>query len=248
MSAPTLAEFFAAQARFFSRATVDIDGATDALLTDLPGWSSPRGRLQLYARFARHHVRNVLGKLYPACRAALPASTWDALTQLHDARRPARTWELNASGAGLPELIDELLASPREEVGRLPAWLPALARLEWATFEVYRHDVLVPLTSPRLAANPTLVALENLWALAAYVNAPEPRPEPREETEVALLWRHPRTALAHVRPASPRALLALKVALEGLEPAAVAREAGLPADQVEAAVREQVAHGVLIGP
>lgn len=243
----SLAAFFAAQARFFARAPLDPDGATDALLAELPGWGSPRARVRLYAGFVPHHVRDVLAKLYPVVRAGLPPATWDALARIHDARRPARTWELNASGERFPELLDELLAGPLvEDVGPLPPWLPALARLEWATFEVYRAPAQVPARVEALTANPTLVALESPWALAAHRDAPAPRPAPEAREEVALVWRHPTTGLAHVRPATPRALLALKLALEGLDPAAVARDAGVPRAQVEAAIDEQVAAGVLL--
>lgn len=235
---PDLEAFFAAQARFFASAA-DPAAAAAALAAEFPGWRPRPARLVVYAEAVAGHVRATLEQTLPATRAAVDADRWAALVARHRARRPASAPASGALAADFAGTLDAALADLD-----LPAFLPALARLEWALVAAYTApDAPAP---DRAAVNPTLDALEHPWRLCAYLDAPAPRAAPAAGDEVALVWRHPATLRVHHRPADARALLAVKVVAEGIDPVAAAAAGGVSAAQVRAALDDAVRDGLVV--
>jgi hypothetical protein len=145
-------------------------------------------------------------------------------------------------GEGFPGF----LADEAERRG-LPAFLPALARFEWTDFAVYTSMEPVPQKVERLTVNPTLAVLEHPFRLCAWIRA-SGQGEPEPGQELALLWRHPERLVTTYLAASDRALLALKMAVEGLTPPEVAAATGVSEADIHAAVAACVRDGLVLAP
>lgn len=242
MTAPSLDQFFAAQARFFAAAG-DPQAAARQLGAEFPGWSHRPSRVAIYADFVHGHVRVTLERVFEVTRDALPAATWSALVSRYYDTRPAAVYEINQLGESFPGFLSDVRDLD------LPAWLAPLARLEWSLFAVHTAPVELPTSVDRLTLNPTAEALEHPWRLCAYREAAPPRTTPPAPgDEVALVWRHPTTLRAHYMAANARTLLAVKLAAEGISPDEAAAAGGVPTDNVHAAIAEHVAHGLLLAP
>jgi uncharacterized protein len=207
-----------------------------------PGWDAPRSRVELYGRLVRHHGKSALEKLYPLARAYVGEARWEELARAYEASRPSRPFEMNRMGEGFPGF----LADEAERRG-LPAFLPALARFEWTDFAVYSSTEPVPEKVERLTVNPTLAVLEQPFRLCAWVRA-KGQGEPEPGQELALLWRHPERLVTMYLAASDRALLAVKMAVEGLTPPEVAAATGVPEADIRAAVDSCVEEGLVLAP
>jgi hypothetical protein len=208
-----------------------------------PDWEAPRTRVALYGRFVRHHVVDGLEKLFPLVRRCVGEAAWEELVRGYFATGPARHHELNRLGEHFPDFLAD---KAREERG-LPAWVPALARFEWTDFAVYASEERVPETVERLSPNPTLTVLRHSWRLCAFVRGGA-RGEPLPGEEMALLWRHPRELVTLYMAADDAALLALKMAVEGLAPTEVAVATGVAEAGIRAAVERGVADGLVLTP
>jgi hypothetical protein len=231
-----LAHFFKTMGRYFAQGEPE----SSSLFAEHPGWDASPGRVEIYGSFVAGHVRDVLDKLYPLSRAAVGEPRWDFLTGAYVATRPARHFEMNSLGEGFPSFLGDHVSALE-----LPSHLPALARFEWTDFAVYASRDELPAEVEALTANPTLVPLELGFSICAHVRdgAPvEARPE------LALLWRHPVTEKTLFLAADERALLVLKMALEGLTPEAVAASGGLPLDEVNRQVSLFAADGMVLVP
>ena len=236
---PGLRHFFDSMEGFFSRPGQD---TLERLYGQHPGWDAPRSRVELYGRMVTHHGDSTLEKLYPLVRGCLEPALWTQLARDYVASGPARPFEMNRLGEGFPGF----LADEARRRG-LPDFLPALARLEWADFAVYASLEAVPPVVERLTVNPTLVVLEHGYQLCAYVRGGGAgRPEPG--AEMALLWRHPEKLVSMYMAADDRALLVLKMALEGLTPGQVAEATGVAEADIDATVRTYAADGFVRVP
>ena len=213
---PGLRGFFDSMAEYFADPS-----QVDRLYAAHPGWEASRSRVVISGRLVRHHVKATLEKLFPLTRGSVGEARWEELVRAYEALRPGTSFEMNRMGEGFPGF----LADEAERRG-LPEYLPALARFEWTDFAVYSSMELVPEPVERLTVNPTLVVLEHPFRLCAYVRA-KGKGEPAAGQELALLWRHPETLVTMYMAASDRALLAVKMAMEGLTPEGVAAATGV---------------------
>lgn len=214
----------------------------ERLYAEHPGWEAPRERVALYGRFVRHHVVDGLEKLFPLVRRSVGEAAWEELVRGYVATGPARHHELNRVGEHFPAFI-----SDRAPERGLPAWVPALAHFEWTDFAVYASEERVPVTVERLSPNPTLAVLRHPWRLCAFVRGGA-HGEPPPGEEMALLWRHPKELVTLYMAADDTALLALKMAVEGLVPAEVAAATGVEEAHIRAAVERGVADGLVLAP
>ncbi|MFY0575210.1 DNA-binding domain-containing protein [Cystobacter fuscus] len=219
-------------------------GATglERLYAAHPGWEAPRARVALYGRFVRHHVADGVGKLFPLVRRCVGEAAWEELVRGYFATGPARHYELNRLGAHFPDFL-----SDKAPERGLPAWVPELARFEWTDFAVYASEERVPVAVERLSPNPTLAVLRHSCRLCPFVRGGA-RGEPRSGEELALLWRHPRDLVTLYMAADDVALLALKMAVEGLAPTEVAVSTGVAESDIRAAVARCVADGLVLPP
>jgi uncharacterized protein len=234
---PGLRRFFDSMAEYF-----EDPSRVERLYAAHPGWEAPRSRVAIYGEAVRHHVRAMLEKLFPLTRSSLGEARWEELARAYEATRPGRTFDMNRLGEGFPGFLAD-----EGERRELPAFLPALARFEWTDFTVFSSMEPVPEAVERLTVNPTLAVLEHPFRLCAYVRAGG-RGEPEPEPELALLWRHPEQLVTMYMEASDRALLALKMAVEGLTPEDVAAATSVPEADIRAALEECVKEGLVLRP
>jgi len=235
--AVTLERFYAAMGRFFADPS---DAAIEALRAEFPGWEPAPERLGIYGYHARIFLEKMLAKVFGGVRDALGSERWAAVMADYYATRPATHFEINEGGRGFPDH----LAGQAD----VPEWVPPLARLEWAVFDVSRDPEEVPDSVERLMVNPTLVTVEHEWKLCPWL-ARDPRSgEPAREDELALVWRNPYTMRGRYQSGGPRPLLAVKIALEGIPLERAAAEGGVDAAAIEAVVADALRHGLLLGP
>jgi len=72
--------------------------------------------------------------------------------------------------------------------------------------------------------------------------------QPEPGAEMALLWRHPEQLVTMYMAADERALLVLKMALEGLTPRQVAEATGVAEADIDATVKTYAADGFVLTP
>ncbi|SET58236.1 DNA-binding domain-containing protein [Stigmatella erecta] len=235
---PGLRHFFDAMADFLAAPS-----GLERLRASHPGWDEAPSRVALYGEFVSHHVRATLAKLYPYTQASVGPEGWTALLDGFEVQRPARHYEMNQLGEGFPAFV----ADQAGALG-LKAFIPALARFEWTDWTVYASEEPLPGPVERLTVNPTLAMVQHPFRLCAWVRGQCQAPAPQEGEEMALLWRHPQHLATWFMPAHDRALLVVKMALEGLSPEAVAEATGVPVDSLHRAVAECVREGFILGP
>jgi hypothetical protein len=208
-----------------------------------PGWDAPPSRVGLYGSFVRHHVRSTLEKLYPLSKASVTPEQWVELVRGYDARRPAQHFEMNRMGEGFPAFVADMAAARG-----LPEFLPALTRFEWADWAVYATEEPMPQKVERLTVNPTLTVLQHPFLLAPYIHAKAKGSAPAPGEEMLLLWRHPRELSTYFMAGHERALLVVKMALEGLTAQDVVAATGVAEEGVRQAVEECVRDGLVLAP
>lgn len=235
---PGLRHFFDSMAEYFTEPT-----RQERLHAAHPGWAASPTRVAIYGRFVRVHVRETLEKLYPLTQAVVGLERWEHLVEGYTATRPARHFEMNQLGEAFPGFVADVTAAHG-----LPEFIPALARFEWADWAVYVSQEQVPERVERLTVNPTLTVLQNPFHLCAYVRAKGKGPAPAAGDEMALLWRHPRQLSTWFMQAHERALLVVKMAVEGLSPADVAAATGVAEGDVRQAVEECIREGLVLAP
>lgn len=236
---PELAAFFRQMNGYFGHAQ-----DADSLKAAFPGWEAATGRVQIYGRFVDGHVRTTLEKLYPVVREVLGEERWSELARGYDALRPATHFEMNQLGAAFPSFLAD-----RAQGEGLPAFLPALARFEWLDFEVYASPERLPAQVERLMPNPTTAVLQHDFRLVPWVRAkPQRPPSPEEGAETVLMWRHPQTLRTTYLAADERALLVLKMAIEGLLPSEVAAASGLSVQAISDLTQLYARDGLVLAP
>jgi uncharacterized protein len=236
---PGLRHFFESMGAYLAEPG---EASLERLYAAHSGWEAPRSRVAIYGRFVQGHVETGVEKLYPLVRRCVGEAVWVELVRRYRATRPARHFELNRLGEAFPALVGDVAP----ELGLAP-WVPALARFEWTDFAVYMSEERVPATVERLMANPTLAVLQHAWRLCPFIRGGL-RGEPEPGEELALLWRHPRELVTLYQAADDAALLALKMAVEGLESAAVSGATGVPEAAIQAALERCAADGLVLRP
>lgn len=175
---------------------------------------------------------STLKNIFPACAAGLPDEFWHRLEE--------------QTTACSPELFPEQVREYVEATGG-SAYLFDLARIELADRRIRQAQPPVSGSAPRLEINPALTLLEVGWhPLLPLLEGKSAAPD--KSPQILMLWRHPVTEETHRSVAGSRDLLALKVVAEGLDPEAVASEAGRPVGTVDAALQQAVDRGLLIAP
>ncbi len=236
---PELKGFFESMDAFFSEPG---PAGLARLRAAHPGWDAPDSRVALYGNMVRHHVVQGVEKLYPLVRQGVTEAVWEALVHQYLATKPARHFELNRLGEAFPGFLADVATELK-----LAPWLPALARFEWMDFAVYISEEQVPERVERLSANPTLAVLQHPWKLCPLVRGGG-RGEPEAGEELALLWRHPQRLVTMYMAADDGALLALKMAVEGLAPAQVAEATGVAEANIRASLERCAAEGLVLLP
>jgi selenobiotic family peptide radical SAM maturase len=178
------------------------------------------------------HSTADLHQAFPACRAALGEPEWTRLTA---------AWEER----GRPE-IPALVAE--SQAARERPYLAELARLEAALAEVRGRAAEVPANVEALTANPTVELFEaghtGLVQALSGDGAAEPRPGP----ELLLVWHDPVHGAPRAAQATDDKLLAIKLAMEGVDPVQAAQATGQDPAMIRAAVDRASRLGLVIRP
>jgi len=235
---PGLKSFFDSMDTYFAA-----PGGLQRLRSEHPGWDAAPGRVAIYGDFVRYHVRSTLEKLFPLTVESVAPERWTELVRDYDATRPGRHYEMNRMGEGFPGFLADVTAARG-----LPEFVPALARFEWADWAVYVSQEQVPERVERLTVNPTLTVLQHPFRLVPYIHSKGKGPAPEPGEEMVLLWRHPEQLRTWFMPGNERALLVVKMALEGLSPRDVVAATGVAEEVVHEAVREFTGNGLILAP
>lgn len=235
---PGLRHFFDSMAEYFAEPSQQ-----ERLHAAHPGWAAPPKRVALYGKFVRFHVRETLEKLYALTWASVGPERWEQLVEGYTARRPAWHFELNQLGDAFPSFVADVAVAQG-----LPEFAPALARFEWADWTVYASLEQIPERVERLTVNPTLTVLQHPFQICAYVRAKGAGPAPAAGDEMAFLWRHPHQLKTWFMPATDRALLVVKMAVDGLSPGDVAAATGVAEADIRQALEESIREGLVLAP
>jgi len=143
-----------------------------------------------------------------------------------------------------PEAIAALTAS----LG-LPGYTADLVRLEWLCHRTKTDttDAAVPVAE--LTVNPSVTLLPLTWKnLASFFDAQADRDQPYEAPTHVMTWRHPHSGRLFCREALENDLLALKIAVEQIQPREAARQGQVTPGEIQAVVDQAVAQGILLAP
>jgi len=142
------------------------------------------------------------------------------------------------------------LLNALEEDHSLLLFLPELARLEWALYEVKTGSVVIPPDIDKICINPTFQILQLSWKnLVSLLDQENSSPaEPVQGKEIILIWKDPKSNKIKVRLASDEELLALKIIAEEINPEKVAEEGNLPVGAIDRAIDRTIRKGILLSP
>jgi len=152
--------------------------------------------------------------------------------------------DVDLPGESSPEAIDTLAASLN-----LPGYLADLARLEWVCHRT-KTDAHVPtVPAAKLAVNPTLTLLAVKWKnLADFFDDQAGGNPPDKAPTHVITWRDPQSGQLVCREALEADLLALKIAVEQIEPREAARLGQVTLGNIQAVVDQAIARGILLSP
>jgi putative DNA-binding protein len=104
-------------------------------------------RLEIYNRQYWYRVLGALGEDFPALRAVVGASAFEALSIAYLKANPSRSFTLRNLGS---KLADWLLANP-QAAGRRHRLAVDVTRIEWAFIEAFDNGERTPLTVDQIA-------------------------------------------------------------------------------------------------
>ena len=178
-----------------------------------------------------------LERIYRTCRTFLENDKWNELVETFT---PEKDFSL----------FEELIAYRVGEPG-VPEFLPGLARLEHAIFEVSRQGKAVCHDVENRKINPSLKLIESSWKdLPSIIDSKDntilSHPE-KGETQI-FVWYHPKSKTVQYRVATDEDLLVLKIIAENISTSIVAAEGKLPIIVIEDAIGRAVENGLVIEP
>jgi len=152
--------------------------------------------------------------------------------------------DADLSGESFPAAIETLMTS----LG-LPGYLADLARLEWVYYRT-KTDANSPAPPvDQLAVNPSLTLQALKWKnLACFFDDPAGGDPPIKAPTHVMTWRHPQSGQLLCREATESDLLALKIAVEQIEPREAARQGQVTPGNIQAVIDQAVAQGILLSP
>ena len=179
------------------------------------------------------HVMTPLTEMYPLCRTLLAIKAWQRMVERNDLD---------------PDSFPEFLQ--HQGGPGIPPFLSGLARVESARYKAVTASPPPP-ASDALSLNPSLHVTPVAWKhLVPLFDRSKQRDLDRvvPGNEIVLTWRRPGDGKLVTKVAEQGDLLAIKLVAEEIDPAAAAREAGVPVGVMDAVLREAVWKGVLISP
>ena len=149
-----------------------------------------------------------------------------------------------------PEEFPEIIAGRIKDFP-VPGFLPDLARIERALYQIKSRSDITQKEVKQLSVNPALVVLELKWKNLSYFFDPEENvleinPEPGDE--ILLVWLGPNTGREYIKPAESEDLLVLEMAIEDIPEEVIATSGNVPIGAVDQAIDRAVQKGLLILP
>lgn len=169
-----------------------------------------------------------LAKVFPTCSQYLSEAVEEQLKSL--------------TADDLPNKLSQLAHS-----SGCPGFLPDLARVELAIHHLQSLKESEPLPVAEMQVNQNLELLEVAWSPLLRL-LEDKTVNPQQGNQFLLFWRQPHSGKLCQSPASSVDLLALKVVVEGLDPVAVAKDAGCPVGDIDRALDQAVSKGLLFRP
>lgn len=147
-----------------------------------------------------------------------------------------------------PQDFPDTLLS-REAESDVPAYLADLARFEWELNRIKHNKAPVRYPQKSVSVNPILTLLPVSWKnLTSIVDKNIAMAPPVPGKAHLLIWRHPKTDKLHFREAEEIDLLALKIAVEKIDPREAAAMGGIHIGAVNSALDRAATQGILIAP
>jgi hypothetical protein len=167
--------------------------------------------------------------IYPICRSFFETEAWKKLIDFPELKKN-------------PEQFSEIIAGKIKNFPA-PAFLPDLARIERALYQVKTQSDITQKEVKQLAVNPALVILELKWRnLPNFFNSDmsvsDINPEPGDE--ILLVWLGPNTGKKYIEAAESEDLLVLKMVIEGIPEEVVATSGNVPIGAVDQAIDRAV--------
>ena len=159
--------------------------------------------------------------IYPKCRSLLEIDLWRGLTDFP---------ELDLNPEQFPQILE------RNKGGQVPEFLPNLAQIELALYQMRSKPDLIPEEVTQLTINPTLNIIELTWKnLANMFHSSDVSGTKSEHgDEMLLIWRNPESEKEIIEPAANEELLVLKMAVEEIPAETIAASAKAPAQRTAA--------------
>ncbi len=180
----------------------------------------------------KHDKSQLFSKAYPNCSKLIPGEIWQKF----------------AAQADSLELFADILMERAAEL-LLPEYLGELARLELYAYILKTDNIPIPEYTEKLSINPTLQLFENTWKnLSSLIDEEAEGADPEKGGEQIIAWQHPASGAIKAKPVDKENLLVMKMALEELPVRAVARQGGVHAAAIEAALIRAFKEGIVTGP
>jgi selenobiotic family peptide radical SAM maturase len=184
------------------------------------------------------HIRgHTYQNIFSNCHRILGSQAWGRILE---------TLEDESNPQDFPEKLGGL-----KSILSLPEFLPDLARIEWALFQLTSNAALSLQKPDAICVNPNLKLVPVEWKhLDAFFKAgpdEDPAVEPCSGTHV-MIWGHPKTGKPHVREADDTDLLSLKITVEKTDPKTAAAAGNVPIGIIGRAIRRSISQGILISP
>lgn len=147
-------------------------------------------------------------------------------------------------GEAFPGAIDTLTASLD-----LPGYTADLARLEWVYYRTQTDPIDPAVPTTALMVNPSLSLQALTWKnLSSLFGDQADRDTPIKAPTHVIIWRHPQSGQMVCREALENDLLALKLAVEHIEPREAARQGQATPGNIQAVIDQAVVQGILLSP
>jgi selenobiotic family peptide radical SAM maturase len=139
-----------------------------------------------------------------------------------------------------PKNVPDIVAAHMDET----AFLPDLARLEWAVRCVTQNEASLLPETDGISLNRSLTVLDLSWKHLPLLLQGEAAPD--KGNEFVLIYRHPNTKDVVIESASDEDLLALKLVADDVSPRAAAASENVSPSLLETALRRAVKKGILL--
>lgn len=175
-------------------------------------------------------------EIYKACRVIAGPDRWDRLIRNNN----------------LPDDPESLMKFLIQSGGQgMPAFLPDLARLEWAVEDINRTENLVQNDIKEIHVNPSLKLIDltwkNLLPLLSH-DKTETHTEPVPGREIIIIWKVPGGERVKYRVASQGDLLALKIIDGHISPENAAEEGNVSVGLIDGVIDDAIHEGILLSP